>query len=168
MSGVRAVRVQALEAYPMWKRSLLLLWAVILLAVPAAAQRTTANLRGTVTDSSHALVPGATVTVSNPDTGFSRTMVTNESGVYSFSELPVGRYEIKVELQGFKTATRTGIALAVADNREFDIELAPGALSETVSVKAESTPVKTIGGDVSGSRFASCRSTDAIFCSSPR
>ncbi|HVD90843.1 MAG TPA: carboxypeptidase regulatory-like domain-containing protein [Vicinamibacterales bacterium] len=134
----------------MWKRSLLLLGAVILLATPAAAQRTTANLRGTVTDSSHALVPGATVTISNPDTGFTRTMVTNESGVYSFSEVPIGRYEIKVELQGFKTATRTGIGLAVADNRELDVELATGDLSETVSVKAESTPVKTIGGDVSG------------------
>ena len=91
------------------------------------AQRTTANLRGTVTDSTHAIVPGATVTVSNADTGFSRTMVTNESGVYSFSELPVGSYQLEVELQGFKIATRTGIALNVADNREIDVELAPGA-----------------------------------------
>src|SRR4026209_1121254 len=135
----------------MSKRSLGLLSAVFLLfATSAMAQRTTANLRGTVTDSTQALVPGATVTVSNADTGFSRTMVTNESGVYSFNKLPVGRYQIKVELQGFKTATRTDIALAVADNREIDIELAPGAVSETVSVVSESTPVKTIGGDVSG------------------
>src|SRR6185295_20170630 len=95
-------------------------------------------------------VPGASVTVSNADTGLSQTMTTNESGVYSFSGLPIGRYQIKVELQGFKTATRTDIALAVADNREIDVELAPGALSETVSVTAESTPVKTSGGDVSG------------------
>src|SRR6187397_11383 len=115
----------------MWKRSFGLLSALLLFATPAMAQRTTANLRGTVTDSSKALVPGATVTVSNADTGFSRTMTTNESGVYSFSELPVGRYQIKVELQGFKTATRTGIALAVADNREVDVELAPGAVTET-------------------------------------
>src|SRR6266571_2390084 len=136
---------------PMWKRSLLLVSAVsLLLASPAAAQRTTANLRGTVTDSSHALVPGATVTVSDSDTGFTRTLATNESGVYSFSELPVGRYDLKVELQSFKTATRTGIVLVVADNREVNIELAPGSVSETVSVVAESTPVKTVGGDVSG------------------
>ena len=134
----------------MWKRSLLCALAVILIATPAAAQRSTANLRGTVTDTSRALVPGATVTISNPDTGFSRTMPSNESGVYSFSELPVGRYQLKVELQGFKTATRTGISLAPADNRELDVELAPGALSETISVVAESTPVKTVGGDVAG------------------
>jgi len=134
----------------MCKRSLLSLLAVLLLAAPAAAQRTTANLRGTVTDTSRAIIPGATVTVSNAATGFSRTMVTNESGVFSFSELPVGRYDLKVELQGFKTATRTGIELAVADNREINLELAPGNLTENISVVAESTPVKTVGGDVSG------------------
>src|SRR5436190_22888548 len=102
----------------MWNRSLFFVSAaILLLASPAAAQRTTANLRGTVTDASHALVPGATVTVTNQDTGFTRTMSTNESGSYSFSELPVGRYSMKVELQGFKTATRTDVILAVAENR---------------------------------------------------
>ena len=117
-------------------------------------------------------MPGATVTVTNPDTGLSQTTTTNESGVYSFSQLPVGRYQLKVELQGFKTATRTDISLAVADSREIDVELAAGALSETVSVIAESTPVKTSGGDVSGiitgSRSASCRSTAATSSSSRR
>jgi hypothetical protein len=88
--------------------------------------------------------------VTNPDTGFSRTMVTNEAGLYSFSELPIGVFQLKVELQGFKTATRTGINLVVADNREVNVELSAGAVSETVNVIAESTPVKTVGGDVSG------------------
>ena len=133
----------------MWKSSLLFVAALFLVAGPAAAQRTTANLRGTVTDTTHAIVPGATVTVASPDTGFTQSMPTNESGLYSFSELPVGRYDLKVELQGFKTATRSGITLVVADNREVNVELAAGALSETVNVVAESTPVKTVGGDVS-------------------
>src|ERR1700747_2825700 len=79
------------------------------------AQRTTASVRGTVTDSSHALVPGATVTVTNNDTGFNRSAVTNADGVYTVSEIPVGKYTISVTLQGFKTATRTDIALHVAD-----------------------------------------------------
>src|SRR5215204_109456 len=135
---------------PMWLRSLALVSALALFAAPAAAQRTSANLRGTVTDATPALVPGANVTLTNPDTGLNQTAVTNESGVYSFSQLPVGRYQLKVELQGFKTATRTDVVLAVADNREVDVELAPGALTENVSVVAESTPVKTSGGDVSG------------------
>jgi type 1 fimbria pilin len=138
---------------PNWKRTLVLflsaITVVILSAAPAAAQRTTANLRGTVTDASHALVPGATVTVTNQDTGLTRTMATNASGVYSFSELPVGKYTIKVELQGFKTTTRTDIVVGVAENREIDVELAPGSITESVNVVAESTPVKTLGGDVS-------------------
>jgi len=118
--------------------------------VPALAQRTTASLRGTITDSTHAIVPGASVTVANQDTGLARTVTTNAEGLYSVSELPVGRYSITVELQGFKTTRRTDIALNVADDRKIDLELATGALSESVEVKAESTPVKTVGGDVSG------------------
>jgi hypothetical protein len=124
----------------------------LVIAAPTAvwAQRTTASVRGTVTDSSHALVPGATVAVTNADTGLNRSAVTNADGVYTVSELPVGKYTITVTLQGFKTATRTDIALNVAEDRKFDFELAPGALSESVSVQADATPVKTSGGDVSG------------------
>ena len=65
----------------MWFRSLAFVSALLICAAPAAAQRTNANLRGTVTDASRALVPGATVTVTHADTGFSQTTVTNESGV---------------------------------------------------------------------------------------
>jgi hypothetical protein len=121
-----------------------------LVATPAWAQRTTASVRGTVTDQSKAVVPGATVTLSGQDTGISRTMTTNRDGVYTFTEVPVGRYRVHVELQGFKTSSRTDINLNVADDRAIDFELVAGAVNETVSVKAESTPVKTVGGDVSG------------------
>jgi len=126
--------------------------AALVIATPTVlfAQRTTASVRGTVTDSSHALVPGATVTVTNEDTGLTRSAVTNADGVYTVSELPVGKYTITVTLQGFKTATHTAFALNVADDRKLDFELAPGALTESVSVQAEATPVKTSGGDVSG------------------
>ncbi|PYR55349.1 MAG: hypothetical protein DMF85_19795 [Acidobacteria bacterium] len=135
------------------RKSLLLLFVLSSLlasVAPAFAQRTTASVRGTVTDPSKAVVPGATVTVTNRDTGLTRTTTTNAEGVYSVSELPVGRYTVSVELQGFKTATRTDIVLNVADDLKIDFELSAGALSETVSVSAESTPVKTVGGDVSG------------------
>jgi type 1 fimbria pilin len=119
-------------------------------ATPALAQRTTASIRGTVTDPTKAVVPGATVTVTGQDTGFSQTTVTNGDGVYTFSQLPVGRYSVKVELQGFKTEARTDLALNVAEDRAVDFVLQPGGLNELVSVKAEATPVKTVGGDVSG------------------
>jgi hypothetical protein len=136
----------------MRSRHIPLLLGILLLSLPATAlaQRTNAAIRGTVTDQSKAVVPGATVTVTGMDTGLTRTTTTNADGVYSVSELPVGRYRIDVELQGFKTATRTDVTLNVADDRKFDFELAAGALTENVSVKAEATPVKTLGGDVSG------------------
>ncbi|HJY33881.1 MAG TPA: carboxypeptidase regulatory-like domain-containing protein, partial [Vicinamibacterales bacterium] len=126
--------------------------ALIVVALPftAAAQRTTASVRGTVTDASKALVPGATVTVTNQDNGLVRTAVSDSDGGYTVTELPNGRYTIAVTLQGFKTATRTDIALNVADDRKIDFELAPGNLTEDVRVQADAAPVKTVGGDVSG------------------
>ena len=96
------------------------------------------------------MLPGATVTGTNEDTGLVRTTVTNASGVYSIPELPVGRYKVSAELQGFKTATRTDVLLRVADDLSIDFELPTGQVTETVNVEARSAPVKTIGGDVSG------------------
>ena len=60
-------------------------------AVPSFAQRITASIRGTVTDSTGGIVPGANVTVKNESTGFTRSTVTNSAGSYSFAELPRGR-----------------------------------------------------------------------------
>src|SRR5687767_15593268 len=78
-------------------------------ASSALAQRSTATIRGTVRDSSQAVVPGATVTAAHQDTGLSRATVSNEEGRYSLPDLPVGRYRVQAELTGFKTATRTGV-----------------------------------------------------------
>jgi len=86
-------------------------------ATPALAQRTTATIRGTVTDQTKAVVPGATVTVTGQTVSLSRTTTTTADGVYTFTDLPVDKYTIKVELPGFKTATRTDIVLNVADDR---------------------------------------------------
>ncbi|HEX4567907.1 MAG TPA: carboxypeptidase regulatory-like domain-containing protein, partial [Vicinamibacterales bacterium] len=124
--------------------------ASLLNAAPALAQRTTATIRGTVTDQTKAVVPGATVTVTGESVNLSRTITTSTDGVYTFSDLPVGKYTIKVELPGFKAATRTDIVLNVADDRAIDFLLVPGGVNEDVLVQAESTPVKTVGGDVSG------------------
>jgi hypothetical protein len=123
---------------------------VLLYAGVADAQRSTATLRGTVKDATDAILPGVTVTITNKDTGFTRSTVTNESGVYSLSELPIGRYDVTAELAGFKTAARTNVTLRVADDFAIDFQLAAGDISETVTVEASSTPVKVLGGDVSG------------------
>src|SRR4029078_4308907 len=121
-----------------------------LVAVPVFAQRTSGAIRGTVTDSSGAVIPGATVTVKSEDPGLNRSRVTNTEGVYSFEELPVGTYSVEVALQGFKTALQTGIPLNVADVLAVNVQLESGALNETITVESSTTTVKTVGGEVAG------------------
>ena len=123
---------------------------VLLTARPALAQRTTATLRGTVTDSTQSILPGVTVTATNTDTGLARTTTTNNDGIYFIAELPIGRYTVSAELAGFKTASRTGVTLRVADEFSLDLVMQPGDVTEVVTVEASSTPVRLVGGDVSG------------------
>ena len=120
------------------------------LALPALAQRITATIRGTVTDTTGAVVPGATVTVRNENTGLTRSTVTNGAGSYSVAELPTGTYTVEVSLSGFKSAVRTGIILDVADIRGVDVQLEAGTLTESVTVQAPAVAIQTIGGEVAG------------------
>jgi Carboxypeptidase regulatory-like domain len=133
------------------RKQCLVLTAILLFpAVPSFAQRSTATIRGTVRDSTQAVLPGATVTATNDETGLVRSSPANASGVYSLPDLPIGHYKVDAELQGFKKASRTGVILRVADDFAIDFELEAGGVNETVSVEASSTPVKVLGGDVSG------------------
>jgi hypothetical protein len=84
---------------------------VIFLAIPVVAQLPTATILGVAKDSSGGVLPIATVTVTNVDTGLTRTVKTGDDGTYRIPELPVGRYEVKGEHAGFKTETRKGITL---------------------------------------------------------
>jgi hypothetical protein len=132
-----------------WTR-LYLLAALVVAAAPAFAQRTTATIRGTVTDQTGAVVPGVTMTVKNAVTGFTRTVTTNTDGIYVFSELPVGTYSLSAELSGFKTITKSGMELSVAQVRVSDFRLETGAISETVNVVADTNVIATTGGEVAG------------------
>src|SRR4030095_13540761 len=86
---------------------------LLLAAMPARAQLATAELNGRVTDSSGAVLPGATVTVTQTATGLVRTAVTEGNGSYLFSNLPTGPYRLEVSLQGFRSYVQTGIVLQV-------------------------------------------------------
>jgi hypothetical protein len=134
----------------MRKRWLLLAGSLALLAVPAVAQKFTASIRGTVTDPSGAVIAGANVTVTNEDTGLTRSLTTNSAGIYSFPELPVGSYKIAVEAPGFSSTVRSKIALNVADVREVDVRLTTGGVTETVNVEVASVAVKTVGAEIAG------------------
>ncbi len=140
------MRKTTVVGWPVCLTLLLVMWVPAI----AGAQLTTASIRGTVTDTSGAVVPGATVTVTGETTGFTRSTTTNTSGFYTLPELPVGTYTLEVTLQSFKSAVRKGIVLNVADVRAEDVQLETGAVSESVTVESAAVAVQTIGGEVSG------------------
>src|SRR4029434_3686328 len=89
------------------------LLAIVRGADSVAAQATTGSIQGVVTDSQGAAIPGATVTVRNVETNVSRTLVSDAEGNYRFLNLPVGNYELVVELSGFGRHVRAGLTLAL-------------------------------------------------------
>lgn len=115
---------------------------------PVLAQRTTASIRGTVTDSTGGAMPGVRVTVTNAETGTTREAFTNDSGNYSVPSLLVGTWDLTGVLDGFKTAAVTGIELNVADIREINLVLELGEISDEITTTAASAPVETISGEV--------------------
>ncbi len=131
-------------------RRLALILILALLAAPLAAQRFTASIRGAVTDPNGGVLPGARVNLEGTETGLNRTTFTNESGIYTFSDLPVGAYEINVSLDGFKAAEITEITLNVADVREVNAQLELGDVSDTITVQSEALPIETMSGEVAG------------------
>ena len=114
----------------------------------AIAQLPTTTVLGVVRDSSGAVVPGATLTANNVDTGQIRTVVSSGDGSYRFSALPVGSYQIRVELTGFQTAVRSGLTLRVAQEAVVNFVLEVGAVTERVEVMAEAPLVNTVSGSL--------------------
>ena len=116
------------------------LCCVSLAASCVDAQEARGTLLGRVTDQSDAVVSGAKVEALNTDTGVRLNSVTNRSGDYIFPLLVPGPYSIKVENQGFKTVTRSGIVVRVNDQVAINLSLEVGQSSQTVNVSAE-TPL---------------------------
>ena len=96
----------------------------------------TAELSGRVTDESGAILPGVTVTAAQTETGFTRTVVTDEAGNWVMPNLPTGPYRLEVSLQGFRTYVQTGIVLQVDARPAINAALGVGNIEETVSVEA--------------------------------
>src|SRR5947209_314064 len=97
----------------------------------ALAQSIYANLSGTVTDTSGAVVAGAKVSVQNSDTNVVRLYVTNGAGYFSATQLPTGKYNVTVEARGFEKWQGSGIVLQGADEKSLTIPLKVGAETET-------------------------------------
>ena len=110
----------------------------------------TASITGTVKDTSGAVVPGATITVRQTETGLTRTAETDASGNYTVPSLPVGQYEVSVEKEGFKRQVRSGITLVVAQQAVLNLSLEVGAVTQQVTVTGEAPLVNTTLSSTSG------------------
>src|SRR6266852_3011809 len=117
-------------------------------AVITKAQTGTSNITGTVRDMNGSVVPGATVTAKNEATGVTSAQTTTDSGVYAFSSLPVGKYTITIEKQGFKTLQKTGNFLEVGTPLTVDGALEIGQLSETVTVQGGTEQLQTANATI--------------------
>ncbi len=126
------------------RRSLAVAW--ILAAQQIGAQNVTASLRGTVTDATGAVTPGATVTVHNQSTNVDvRSVTTNGEGTYDVPLLPPGTYTVTVSKPGFKSFVARDVSIDVGQNRTVNASIETGDVSQSVTVQTESAPVQLTG-----------------------
>lgn len=105
-----------------------------MLSVTANAQIVGASITGTVRDASGAAIPQADITVRNLETGAVRKVASDGEGHYAAPSVPVGRYEVTAEKDGFSTATRSGVNLVIGQSAVVDLSLAVGTVNEQVAV----------------------------------
>jgi len=122
--------------------------ALVLLTTNLYAQRTTGDLIGVVKDSSGAVLPGVTVSVTGPNIPRAQTAVTSEQGSYRVANLPPGTYTVSFELSGFKSVALQGLRVNLGGTLEQNVSLEIGALSETVTVAGVSPIVDTTSTEV--------------------
>ena len=122
---------------------------MVMLTCPLAGAQATAELAGRVTDDSGAVLPGVSVTATQTDTGFTRSVVTDGSGAWVITNLPTGPYKLEVALQGFKTYVQTGIVLQVGATPTINAVLGVGNLEETVAVEA-AAPIVDVTSTTTG------------------
>jgi hypothetical protein len=115
----------------------------LLVAAPAAAQMTTGTISGNVVDTGGLAVPGASVTITNTETGATRSVTTDNEGAYLMTALPPGLYRVNVTMSGFRSFLQEEFRLAVGQNARVDARLEVGGVAEQVSVIASSLRVDT-------------------------
>jgi Carboxypeptidase regulatory-like domain/TonB-dependent Receptor Plug Domain len=124
-----------------------LFWLVTILfllcSLGVTAQQLTATLSGEVTDSSGAVIPNATVTVTQTSTNAARTVQSDASGNYAVTSLPAGTYTVSVSSKGFETYVAKNVVLNVAEKRGLNMQLKAGATTTTVTVEAATIAVDT-------------------------
>src|SRR6187397_525693 len=141
MPGPNSVEVRNVRT---WRTAIFAAIVCMLAAGTGWAQAVAGSqVSGVVKDSSGGVLPGVEVTITKTDTGTARTAFTGADGAYTFPNLPVGPYRLKVVLQGFNTYVQEGIVLQVNTNPTIDVALTVGNIGEQVTVTAASTTIET-------------------------
>ncbi|MBI3940687.1 MAG: TonB-dependent receptor [Acidobacteria bacterium] len=120
-----------------------LLFFLVFFPLMSMAQVTTGTISGVVRDRTQAVLPGASVTIRQVETGLTRKIVTDDQGRYRVPQFPVGNYEVQAELTGFGTEIRQGITLTVGREAVVDFTLSVGEVTEKVVVSGEAPLVET-------------------------
>ncbi len=123
---------------------LISLLAILLVSANVAlgqAQSNAADLQGTVTDTTGAVVPNATVTARNPATNVTRDATTNDQGLYRIINIQPGDYEVTVEAPNFKKAVLTRVTVTVGQAANIDVVLEPGQITESVTISEATSDI---------------------------
>ena len=126
------------------------LMLMLLSVATGASAQFASSIEGTISDSTGAIVPGASVTIANEATGTTQTVTTTGAGYYRFPALPGSTYTVRVSLSGFKTAVQEHILLQAAEIKTVNVVLESGQVKEEVTVTGKAPLVETAQGRVSG------------------
>jgi hypothetical protein len=130
-------------------KSLSIVACSLLAGAMAFAQNDRGTITGTVADPAGAVVANAAIEAKHVDTGALYQAASTETGNYTLAQLPAGQYELSVTVAGFKKYVRQGLTVQVAQTLRIDVALEVGAASESVTVQADASLLKTESGELS-------------------
>jgi outer membrane receptor protein involved in Fe transport len=130
-----------------WRQANIFILSCLIFLGSALGQVTTATFYGIATDSTRAVVPGATVTLTNNETGAIYRKVSDGAGEFGFDFLPTGTYTLRIEAAGFKTYESKGIALTAGQQSRQTYTLDVGSINETVSVAGTATLLNAVSAE---------------------
>jgi hypothetical protein len=123
---------------------------LLVASIPMHAQTVGANLTGTVTDPSGAIIPNASVSITNNGTDITTKVVTNSSGIYTAHNLLPGTYQVTISAPGFRTAVQAGLVLTVGAQQVLNETLTVGSATQKVVVSARAEDVQLQSAAISG------------------
>ncbi|MDQ3756165.1 MAG: Plug and carboxypeptidase regulatory-like domain-containing protein, partial [Acidobacteriota bacterium] len=146
-------------------RTLIIVGMVLSLSVMASAQTSRGTVSGYVTDPTGAVIPGASVTLTNVATTVSRSTTTNDEGFYRFDAVDLGAYQVTLSASGFGAIEKTNIVVNANQTSTVDAQLTPGGQNVTIDVVAESGAALQTEAPVRGGNISPRQVTELPFSS---